>query len=116
MYYFYIILSVGGRVGFGICEDPKDRNKKYASHSGDIVQFVYLFGGVRAHAKSLERTIKNDWAEQTWVVDDWKTEWLEKTVSVDELYKYVTQILTERPFLKLELVAKDYNFQQGDLK
>ena len=41
MYYLYIIESVGGRAGFGIAANPKERNAQYVSHSGDIVKFKY---------------------------------------------------------------------------
>jgi hypothetical protein len=115
MYYFYIIVSVGGRIGFGICQDYFKRNHDYVSHSGDIVDFVYLFGGIRNHSKSLEKTVKQDWADKVWRIDDWETEWLEKTVTLEEFYQYISQILKERPFLKLKLIAQNYNCTQGQL-
>ena len=60
MYHLYIVKSIGGRIGFGIATDLKERNKHYASHSGDIVQFPLVFGGLRAHAKAVEKNIKRD--------------------------------------------------------
>ena len=33
MYHLYIVKSIGGRIGFGIATDLKERNKHYASHS-----------------------------------------------------------------------------------
>lgn len=110
MYYFYIIESLGGRAGFGIAQDPKDRNKQYCSHAGGIVK-MRLYGGLRAHAKALERTIKTQYVDNIWQIEDWKTEWLNDDVSVKVLTKYVENLIKERHF-KLELVADNYNFLQ----
>lgn len=109
MYYFYLIKSVGGRSGFGITTNPKERNKQYTSHSGDLVYFPFLYGGLRAHAKALERTIKVQYVDNIWKLDDWETEWLTDSISIDELKEYVDSLIKERHF-KLTLVAKDYNF------
>ena len=113
MYYFYIIESVGGRVGFGIAQDIKDRNQQYCSHAGDIVN-MQVYGGQRTHAKALERTIKTQYIDNIWVIEDWYTEWLNKDISIDVLQEYVEQLIAER-HLNVKLVAKDYNFTQGDL-
>ena len=109
-YYLYIIRGVSGRAGFGIATDPKDRNKKYASHSGEIVVFPYLYGGLRAHAKALERTIKEQYVDNLFVIGDWETEWLKSEISVEELKSYVDQLILERHY-RLELVATDFDFR-----
>jgi hypothetical protein len=113
MYYFYIIISVGGRVGFGIAQNIYERNKQYCSHAGDIVN-MHVYGGLRTHAKALERTIKTQYVDNLWVIDDWTTEWLNSGIGVDELQEYVDQLIVER-HLDVRLVMKDYNFTQGDL-
>lgn len=109
MYYFYIIVSAFGRIGFGITGNPKDRNKQYCSHSGGIVDFVYLYGGLSTHSKALERTIKTQYTDHIWMIDDWATEWLNDDVSVEEFQKYVNELIEERHF-KLKLIATDFNF------
>ena len=111
MYYFYIIVSAFGRIGFGIAQDPKERNKQYCSHSGGIVKFVLLYGGQRTHAKALERTIKTQYIDNIWKIEDWNTEWLNDSVTIDEFQKYVNEIISER-HVRLKLVAKDYDFQE----
>lgn len=108
LYYFYIVLSPGGRVGFGIAANPKERVKQYTSHSGYIVKFPFVFGGQRTHAKALERTIKNQYADNIWVIEDWKTEWLNDDITVSQLYDYVSTLIKER-HLKLKLVAQDFD-------
>jgi hypothetical protein len=113
MYYFYIIRSVGGRIGFGIAQNIKERNKQYCSHAGDIVNMT-VYGGQRTHAKALERTIKTQYVDNIWVIDDWQTEWLNNDVTADQLKSYVDELIAERHF-HLILVATDYNFTQGDL-
>lgn len=111
MYYLYLIQSIGGRAGFGITQDPKERNKQYCSHSGDIVQFKFLYGGIRSHGKALESTIKRQYVENIWMVDDWKTEWLKDNVTIESLKNYVEDLIETRHF-KLKLVTTNYNFQK----
>lgn len=113
MYFFYIIISVGGRVGFGIAQNIKERNQQYCSHAGDIVN-MYVYGGQRTHAKALERTIKTQYIDNIWVIEDWQTEWLNKDVTAEQLKSYVDELIQERHF-HLNLIAKNYNFTQGDL-
>ena len=111
-YYFYLITSLGGRAGFGITSIPHERNKQYCSHSGGIVMFSHLYEGQRTHAKALERTIKTQYIDNLWVVEDWKTEWLNTNVSMDELKAYVDSLITER-HLKLTHIASDFTFQSS---
>lgn len=113
MYHFYLIESLGGRAGFGIAQDIKERNKQYCSHAGGIVD-MYVYSGLRAHAKALERTIKIQYVDNIWQIEDWKTEWLNDDVPMTTLKEYVDSLIKERHF-KLKLVAKDYNFMQGDI-
>jgi hypothetical protein len=112
-YHLYLVTSVGGRAGFGITTDYRERNKQYASHSGDVVKFSYLYSGLRNHAKAIERTIKTQFVDNIWIIDDWKTEWLIKDVPMSALKAYVETLLKERPFYKLTLLATDYDFTQG---
>jgi hypothetical protein len=111
MYHFYIIISAFGRIGFGIAQDKKERNKQYCSHSGGIVKFVRVYGGQRTHAKALERTIKIQYADNIWIVDDWKTEWLNDDIKIEDFETYVDQLINERHF-RLNLIAKNYDFTQ----
>jgi hypothetical protein len=113
-YHLYLVTSVGGRAGFGIATDYHERNKHYASHSGDIVTFSYIYSGLRAHAKALERTIKTQYVDNIWMVDDWKTEWLVKGIPMSDLQAYVQDLIDTRHY-KLKLLAKDYDFTQGVL-
>lgn len=113
-YYLYLVESVGGRAGFGIAEDYRERNKHYASHSGDIVKFSRIYTGLRAKAKALERTIKRQYVDNIWMVDDWKTEWLVKDVSMSQLEAYVDNLNSTRHF-GLTLFAQGYDFTQGEL-
>lgn len=110
MYHFYLIESLGGRAGFGIAQDPKERNKQYCSHAGGIVN-MHLYSGLRAHAKALERTIKTQYVDNIWHIEDWKTEWLNDDVPMSTLKDYVEELIAERHF-KLKLVAENYNFLQ----
>ena len=113
MYYFYIIISVGGRIGFGIAQDIRERNKQYCSHAGDIVK-MYVYGGQRTHAKALERTIKTQYIDNIWTIEDWRTEWLNDSVTVEQLKSYVDQLIQERHF-RLTLLAENYDFTQESL-
>lgn len=110
MYNFYLIESLGGRAGFGIAQDVKERNKQYCSHAGGIVN-MYVYGGLRAHAKALERTIKTQYTDNIWQIEDWKTEWLNDDVPMSDLKEYVDTLIKERHF-KLKLIAENYNFLQ----
>jgi hypothetical protein len=108
MYYLYLIESLGGRVGFGIAQNPKERNKQYCSHAGGIVN-MHLYGGLRAHAKALERTIKTQYVDNIWTIEDWQTEWLNDDIPMSQLKEYVETLIAERHF-RLQLIATDYNF------
>ena len=110
MYNFYLIESTGGRVGFGITQDKKERNKQYCSHAGDIVK-MQIYSGLRTHAKALERTIKTQYVDNIWTIEDWQTEWLNKDVTLSQLQAYVDQLIEERHF-QLELTHKNYDFTQ----
>lgn len=110
MYSFYLIESLGGRAGFGIAQDIKERNKQYCSHAGGIVK-MHVYKGLRAHAKALERTIKTQYVDNIWKIEDWQTEWLNDDVPMQTLKEYVDTLITERHF-KLKLVATNYDFQQ----
>jgi len=46
-------------------------------------------------------------------VDDWKTEWLKDGVTMQDLKAYVDQLLKERSFYRLKVIAEDYDFKQG---
>jgi hypothetical protein len=111
MYYLYLIQSPFGRPGFGIMQTPPERNKQYCSHMGGIVN-MRIYGGLRAHAKALERTIKTQYIDNIWIVDDWKTEWLNDTVPMSQLIEYVESLIQERHF-RLKLIAPEWNFQQA---
>jgi hypothetical protein len=91
-------------------QTPAERNKQYCSHMGGIVN-MRVYGGLRSHAKALERTIKTQYIDNIWLVDDWKTEWLKDTVPMTQLQTYVEQLISERHF-RLKLIAPDWNFQQ----
>jgi hypothetical protein len=111
MYYFYIIENLRGRAGFGIAQDARERNKQYTSHSGDLVKFPFLFGGQRAHAKALEKTIKTQWVDNIWILDDWETEWLKDGITVHDLKNHVEQLIKTRHY-KLALVSIDFDFRK----
>lgn len=110
MYYFYLIESVRGRPGFGITSIPHERNKQYISHSGDLLKFVYLFGGQKTHAKALESAIKTQYVDNLWKLDDWETEWLADGFTMDQLYTHVTELITDRHY-HLKLVATDFDYK-----
>lgn len=109
MYYFYVIKSLGGRLGFGITSNPTERNKQYTSHSGDIVKFTHLYGGLKTHASALERIIKTQWIDNLWKIEGWKTEWLNRDINIDEFIEHVDSLITQR-HLKIELIATDFDF------
>ena len=114
MYHFYLIESLGGRAGFGIAQDIKERNKQYCSHAGGIVK-MQVYSGLRAHAKALERTIKTQYIDNIWIIEEWKTEWLNDNITMSELKEYVDSLIEERHF-RLKLIVSNYNFTQGNIE
>ena len=77
-----------------------------------MIKFTHLYSGLRAHAKALERTIKVQYVDNIWKIDDWETEWLNDNVPVAELQQYVEQLIKER-HLKLTLTKTDFDFTQA---
>lgn len=109
VYYFYIIQNSGSRVGFGRAQDMNDRSQKYTSHCGDLINFPYVYGGHRAHAHTLERTIKRELTDLRWRVGAWQTEWFNQDVCVDFVKAYVDDLIQQR-HLQVQLIAQDYQF------
>jgi|11_taG_2_1085331.scaffolds.fasta_scaffold00229_31 hypothetical protein len=106
-YYFYIVQ--GDRAGFGIAQDMKHRSQQYSSHSGRIVNFPFVFAGHRPHAKALERTIKTELYDDIWMIEDWRTEWLNDNITIDMLKEIVDRLIAERHY-KVECIATNYDF------
>ena len=77
---------------------------------GEIVQFSYIYGGTRAHAKAVERNIKQKLQEKRWSIEDWKTEWLDD-LTVDDLKIYVDDLIKNQHY-KLELIKTGYDITQ----
>lgn len=106
-YYFYIVQ--GDRTGFGITQDRKDRIQQYSSHCGRIVNFPYVYAGHKPHVKALERTIKTELYDDIWLVEDWRTEWLNDNITIEMLKETVDRLIAERHY-KVTCIATDYNF------
>ena len=106
-YYFYIVQ--GDRTGFGIAKDMKERSQQYSSHTGRIVNFPYVYGGYKPHAQALERSIKSVMFDDIWLVEDWRTEWFNENMTV-EMFKETVDRLIEERHMKIECIAKDYDF------
>jgi len=114
MYYLYLIQSPKGRAGFGIAKDPQSRNRDYVAHCGDIVDFPFLYGGTSTHVKKIENTIKQQYVDNIWHIEDRPLEWLNDEITIHQLKAYVDQLINDRHY-KVSLVAKDYNFTQSVL-
>lgn len=114
MYYLYLIKSPKGRAGFGIAGNPQSRNRDYVAHCGDIVDFPFLYGGLSSHIKKIENTIKQQYIDNIWHIEDRPLEWLKESVTMDELKNYVDILIDERHY-KVKLVAQDYNFTKGSI-
>ena len=113
MYYFYIVESPSKRIGFGIAQNVQERNKQYCSHCGDIVSMT-VYGGQRSHAKALERTIKKQYIDNLWQIEDWTTEWLNKDITREQLVEYVNELIETR-HIKVDSLVDDYNFTMGNI-
>lgn len=110
-YYFYIVESLSGRIGFGIAQNIHERNKQYCSHAGDIVKMA-VYGGQRTHAKALERTIKTKFVDDLWKMEDWTTEWLNKDIDMSTFKKLVDELIAERHY-RVSLLATDFDFRKS---
>lgn len=108
MYYFYVVKSSLGRIGFGIAKDYLERNQQYCSHSGDNIVFPYVFGGSKNAAKTLESTIKREMSDDRWMIDNWKTEWFNDNIDLDTFLQIVAGKITERCF-DLKIVEENYS-------
>lgn len=110
MYYFYIIKPTH-RVGFGVAANPHNRLQKYISHTGDMVTFTRLYGGMRSKAHALERSIKQIKKNDLWTIKTqnslWRTEWLNSDINLAEFIDFVETLNQQRHY-DLSLVACDY--------
>jgi len=109
MYHLYIVENSKGRVGFGIAKDYVERNQFYCGHAGDILKFPVVYGGLRSHAKALEKTIKNELYDDIWTIEkenkDWKTEWLVKGKNRKFLESYINDLIEKR-HIKLKSLSE----------
>lgn len=108
MYYFYIVKSSNGRIGFGIAKDYEERNRQYCSHSGDVIVFPYVFGGKMNAAKALENSIKRELVDDRWDVEGWRTEWFNDYIKLDDFINIVKQKISDRRY-DLEIVAENFS-------
>jgi len=113
--YFYIILNLKERVGFGITGSPRKRLKNYTGMWGELASFNYLFEGEPAHIKRLENIIKKMHSDMIWNVEEWKTEWLNNEHNVDEFYEFVLNDIIKYRNMPIKLIATDVIFD-NDMK
>jgi predicted GIY-YIG superfamily endonuclease len=115
MYHLYIVENSKGRVGFGIAKDYVERNQFYCGHAGDILKFPVVYGGLRSHAKALEKTIKTELYDEIWTIEkeskDWKTEWLVEGKDRKFLESYINDLIKDR-HIKLKIITRNYDFTQ----
>ncbi len=114
-YYFYIVQNLRGRLGFGIAKDYVERNKQYSAHSGDLIAFPLLYAGPEMKCKALERQFKKYTIDDIWLVDEWRTEWWNDYVTLDNVKEMVTDAIERKRLLEVKLFTTDYNFEQGYL-
>ena len=109
--YFYIIKN-STDLGFGITGNYESRAQDYVSHSGprSRAHFPYVFSGHKPHVRKLERIVKEQWVDRTFITGDgWKTEWLIEEETLDKFYQDILDVINER-HLKVEVYIKDYDF------
>lgn len=109
--YFYIIKN-STDLGFGITGNYVNRAQDYVSHSGPNsgAHFAQLWTGHTPHIKKLERIVKEQWIDRTFISQDgWKTEWLQDNETVEQFTTDIENVVKER-HLKVELYRSNYNF------
>jgi len=109
--YFYIIKN-STDLGFGITKNYFSRAQDYVSHSGpnSRAYFPLVFSGHTPHVRKLEKIVKDQWIDRTYVSKDgWKTEWLLKNENVEEFIKDLLDVIHER-HLKVKVYRENYNF------
>lgn len=109
--YFYIIKN-STDLGFGITGNYESRAQDYVSHSGPNsgAHFPYVFSGHKPHVRKLERIVKEQWVDRTFITGDgWKTEWLKEEETLEQFTQDILDVIQER-HLKVEVYRKDYNF------
>lgn len=109
--YFYIIKN-STDLGFGITGNYENRAQDYVSHSGPNsgAHFPLLFTGYTPHVKKLEKIVKDQWIDRTFITrDGWKTEWLKDDETVEQFTKDILDVIKER-HLKVEIFRENYNF------
>lgn len=109
--YFYIIKN-STDLGFGITGNYENRAQDYVSHSGPNsgAHFPLLFTGYTPHIKKLEKIVKDQWIDRTFISrDGWKTEWLNEEQTLEQFTHDILEVIEER-HLKVKLYAENYNF------
>jgi hypothetical protein len=109
--YFYIIKN-STDLGFGITGNYESRAQDYVGHAGPRsgTHFPYVFTGLTPHVRKLEKIVKDQWIDRTFITKDgWKTEWLNEEQTLEQFTQDILDVIKER-HLKVKVYTKDYNF------
>lgn len=109
--YFYIIKN-STDLGFGITGNYESRAQDYVSHAGPRsgAHFPLIFSGYTPHVKKLEKIVKDQWIDRTFISrDGWKTEWLKEDETLEQFTSDILEVIKER-HLKVEVCRENYDF------
>ena len=63
-YFFYImVLTHNGKVGFGITGNVHNRIFDYIAGSAELQSFKYLYYGTKADITDFEKKLKSEWKQ-----------------------------------------------------
>jgi hypothetical protein len=65
--------------------------------------------------KALERQFKKYTIDDIWLVDEWRTEWWNDNITLNNVKDMVADAIERKRLLEVKLFVSDYNFTKGYL-
>jgi len=118
-YFFYImVLTHNGKVGFGITGNVHNRIFDYIAGSAELQSFKYLYYGTKADITDIEKKLKSEWKRHMWKVfkgNKWTLEILDKDsgLTAEDIQEWVNKKIVELK-LPVRIVKDEWLPYQGD--
>lgn len=68
IFFYIMVFSHNGKVGFGLTKSVNKRIFDYISHSAELQSFKYLYYGPKDTIIEIEKKLKKEWKRYMWTI------------------------------------------------